>query len=94
MLGANVAELSEAALSDRPNLDSEVTQLTTEYRKEQLPTHELLSQPLFIFTVILCNFPSCIIFKPAHSEYVTINFKEKVTASGWSFPPCACIITV
>lgn len=78
-----MVELSEAALSDRPHLDSEVTQLTIEYRKEeQLPTHEPLSQPLFIFTVILCNFPSCIIFNPAHSEYVTINFKEKVTASG------------
>lgn len=66
-----MVDLSEAALCDRPHLDSEVTRLTIEYRKgEQLSTHELLSKPLFIFTVILCNFPSCIIFKPAHSEYM------------------------
>lgn len=83
-----MVEPSEAALCDRPRLDSEVTRLTIEYWKEQLLTHELVSQPLFIFTVILCNFPSCIIFKPAHSEYMwLLTLKKRWRLLGDLFPP-------
>lgn len=90
------SELSVAALCACPHLDSEVAQLTIEYRKEeQLPTHQLLSKPLFIFTVILCNFPSNIVFKPAHSEYMwLLTLKKRWRLPGDFFPLPTCIITV